>query len=495
MPKRADAFLGIADITINPEGVVGWITDVTFKGLELALQAALEALKKRLLDEITNNIIEWIQGDGKPKFVEDLEGTLEDAKQAAVGDVVQEIGLGRICQPFKARLQINLSPVPRFQQNVSCTLDQIVGNFEDFYNDFEAGGWIGYSEALKPQNNYYGVLINSFEEANSRAQEAADAKSQEIQAGKGFLSVKRCDEWQLTATDKRNGEKIDEPYPVSNLFYFPSPSDPPPKNHAVVSENFVNMQWKCSRDRVTTPGTAIATGLEMSLYSDIGYLESSHELSAYVGAILDAAINRLIKEGVEGVQNLTRPDGSSQSDCADLRTQAARDACEGYNSIRQDAADTASNAQDQLTEQQADLALRITENITESLSDAIAINHELALTTQNLINCQSSRGSSCAQNPDLTTIQNRITQMENEITTTETLISQINQVRRDLLDPDMSRIEKLVRRQILERLGRQLEEKQREAERGLTQARSELERVKNELNQCQNGSSYSCPAP
>lgn len=273
------------------------------------------------MDRIVDETIKWIQGGGDPKFVTDFGGVLEDATQAAVGDVAREVGLGELCTGISpARIKFRLE-TPRFSESVSCTLDDIVGNIERFADSFQSGGFIGYQELLKPHNNRWGVEILTAAEVERRQSKAQDALRQEISTGRGFLSTSQCLEWSLYADFGGGETEVVNVIPVNEAFNFPDPSKPPPVGAP-------GQEWKCTQQRITTPGTAIAEGLERSLYSDLDYIINAQELTAYIGAIFDAAVNRLIKEGVKGVQGL-KPSGSTpQTNCSDSRLDAqTRAAC------------------------------------------------------------------------------------------------------------------------------------------------------------------------
>ncbi|MFH0712323.1 MAG: hypothetical protein V2A55_00465, partial [Candidatus Jorgensenbacteria bacterium] len=176
----------------------------------------LAVLKTRILDVMVDQTINWIGGGGSPKFVTNLGGFLEDVGQAAVGDVAQEIGLGDLCtgiDPVRLRMQLE---TPIFSQRVSCTLDDVVGNIERFADNFQSGGFIGYQELLKPQNNRWGLEIMASSEAERRQAEAQANSSQEISTGGGFLSTKKCLEWEARGIDN-NGKAVSKIYDANNV--------------------------------------------------------------------------------------------------------------------------------------------------------------------------------------------------------------------------------------------------------------------------------------
>jgi len=219
--------------------------------LDVLDKVILQTLKKRLLDMVVDQVIGYIQGEGEPRFITDWQGFFGDIAGAAVGDLAQALGLGFLCSPFslQLRLSIGLSGVDRFKTRFSCTLDQIVGNIENFYEDFRNGGWIALNTSWQPQNNFYGSLLLAWDEQYNATANKLFAAANEVQAGGGFLDVKKCDE---------NGE------------------------------NCVTV----------TPGRALGDLASKAIGSDIDFIVEAEDLGAYIAAIADALINRVIREGV-----------------------------------------------------------------------------------------------------------------------------------------------------------------------------------------------------
>ncbi len=255
---------------------------------EWAQTFVVSSLKKRVLDMLVDQIIQFVQGGGKPRFITDWQGFLSDAASAAAGDAAQLAGLGFLCSPFNLQVQLLLAPVPKFTQQISCTLDQIVENIQGFYNDFRSGSWIAYGEMLKPQNNFYTATLIAESAQNHAAARASAAAFSEGISGNGFFSLKQCDE---------NGR------------------------------NCV----------VTTPGSILGSTVAKAVGSDIDFILSADQIEAYVGAVADALFNRLILaggEGLRGVSTAKAPRGGSvpqtvTGNCAGL-SGAARQNCLNY---------------------------------------------------------------------------------------------------------------------------------------------------------------------
>lgn len=215
---------------------------------EIIRPALLATLKKQVLDVMVDQIITYIQGGGKPKFVSDWKEFAEDAGQVAVGELAKEAELGFLCSPFSLQIQLALLPVETFSQRSDCTLDDIIGNVQAFQDDFRNGGWIAYGSAWQPQNTFYGALLIAAQELENRRGAAALAAVREGLANGGFLSVKDA------------------------------------------------------KGNIVTPGKLLGDLTTKAVGSDIDYIINAQDLGAYVAAIADALINRVIKEGFTGLQ-------------------------------------------------------------------------------------------------------------------------------------------------------------------------------------------------
>src|SRR3989338_7787910 len=102
VPKKAAAVIPVQDMPLwLLITKIAWFNEVEakfdiFKWLQ---KFALSTLKKRVLDVMVDQVVTSIQGGGKPQFVTDWKGFLQDASQAAVGDFAQEFGAGK--KPFQ----------------------------------------------------------------------------------------------------------------------------------------------------------------------------------------------------------------------------------------------------------------------------------------------------------------------------------------------------------------------------------------------------------
>ncbi len=300
--KKAEATLptlDYANLGVALTHLIEYIVDVL-------KEAAIAELKKQILDQLVNQVIQWIQGGGKPKFVTDFDGFLKEAGNNAVGQFAEDLGLEFLCSPFNLQLRFALFPVAKFggSGKYSCTLDTIVANIEDFKNDFRKGGWIAFDQSYEPQNNFYGVLITANMEKNSKIAEATSKAVNEVNQASGFLSSKDCEEDPSSSAPDEDGDG---------------------KKGDILS--------KCT---VTTPGKQIGDLTSRALGSDFDFIVNADGVGQYVAAIADAAINSLIISGAEGLLGAKngRQGQNVQADPCSGLTGRALDACKNYQKTR-----------------------------------------------------------------------------------------------------------------------------------------------------------------
>jgi hypothetical protein len=310
-PHRAEAFLGIADVSITHDPI-GWLEQAGRWLVERALAVALETLKKRLLDTITDQTIAWIQGGDSPQFISDFGSVFDDAADGALGEVVRQSSLGELCDTrLAARLVLSARRPAPFYRQAQCTLTQVVNNVNAFAQDFQNGSWIAYGTLAEPQNNRFGLKLLAAQETILDTEARQQKAALEAQSTGPFTSTKRCTIWTRVVTDGSGnvedrlvagGGNVSSfsGVPWNNNYY--NLNTPPPANPGIEISS-----WQCDPKgiQITDPGTVAQEGANRAVYADIDYIVNSTELTTYLSAILDAVINRLVFEGVNGLRSLT----------------------------------------------------------------------------------------------------------------------------------------------------------------------------------------------
>ena len=273
--------------------VIQWVKEAYQWSKEYIYPALRDAAIKRIMDQITDDTVNWIENGGEPRFVSDWNGFLEDNFSAAVGDVILQTRAAPICSPFKAQVSFMLLPKRTLRQRARCTIEDIGLNLQNFYDDFISGGWLGYSESWAPQNNYFMTAMMVYDEALIAGQKAQTAKAKEAEAGKGFLSVKRkiCEEW-------------DEAFIYQCQLEGSSKAECQGQSNACLKY----------KEEIITPGDAVGEAFRDTVTSDSQWARSAQSA---LSLIVDALINRVVKEGIDYVKDAGQRDQQRQADQQD----------------------------------------------------------------------------------------------------------------------------------------------------------------------------------
>ena len=322
-----------ADVAANVEAATGITGSWTQQLIEYAIKIGTQILKNQLVGRLIQQTIKWVQGGGKPQFITNWKSFLKDAGTSAVDQVLTDIA-PRLCTNFR-------SFVTNYNRNntdngmtgsrdkykpITCTLDQVVQNVKNFYDDFRSGGWLGLSALLLPQNNVWGAIILSHESAVGQAAASVSAASQNASANKGYKGFTKCTNY----TEQTISEKDLSTYtsrkdfvgmgnkgcylqstPVPNCPYNPrDPKQDPrckPNNDRYCDVRLCNPDG----EQLTTPGGFVGEQLNKAVGGTLENIVNADDLSGLVAALVDAAITKLTNLATNGLLGLFS--GSSNS--------------------------------------------------------------------------------------------------------------------------------------------------------------------------------------
>jgi len=376
-----------------------------------AKKIAGQIIMHKILSMLTNQIITWIQGGGKPQFISDFGGFVSDAADQAGGIFVEQfLGAGYLCEPFDIDIKIALLDVQTFPMEAQCTLSDMGKNIENFYNDFSQGGWTEWIALTSPQNNVYGAYAAAVKEKMKKEDKAREAALSEVTTGKGFLSIKECVKGYVigatgsTCNDKNTCESLKSAY----------------------GANFV-----CENEITVTPASVISDVASNVVYQPIKILEDQIAsmasemgvLGPYIIAIGNALTNRVIKEGLAYVQtqgptasdpSTPVPTGSQIPAVSQTPTVAASDKATAESLLTQQKLLNDNLKTELLTQQQSNLGvLQSIKSVRTSLLSFLQTNP-----------CSSQSISSVTA--QINTIDSQITTIQNDISTTNQWIADTN---------------------------------------------------------------------
>lgn len=237
---------------------------------EFGLDTVAFTLANQALNTMASDVIDWINSgfDGNPAFISDLDGYLDNIGDQVFSDFIEGTSLEFLCSPFELPIKLAISSRygNSFRNRVDCTIDDVVANIEDFTENFGEGGWDAWYELTQnPQNNIFGVYLETEIELSKRIAERQGEERQKLNWGEGFLSKEVCE-----------GEGED-------------------------------------RDcKIVTPGSVIEEQLNNTISSGQDRLEVADELNEIVSALANQLISQTLS-GAGGLLGASDSGGSGSS--------------------------------------------------------------------------------------------------------------------------------------------------------------------------------------
>lgn len=363
--------------------------------LEYVLKTLIDSFIDRLIDMFQNQVIAWIQGGGKPKFVTNWKGFFEDVADQAVGETIRTVA-PQLCSNFSPMVTFYFRKPVATQARVACTLTQVANNLERFANNFMAGSWLRYGEVMNPRGNIFGSMIELNDLINEESAKKLDAEVKKVNASQGFKGVEVCTEYETTRTVYEDVvEWVDDPNSTCSGGTVLDPDSPnygqpcePGKVQRVTGTRPIEGgQRYCKHKETMTPGGAVAHSLYSSMNWKVQRIMTAERMQALVSGIIDAAISRTIKFGLVNITGLIRGGGNNRSNPNPSRVDSLGYKLEtDYADLSEDrwvsdAVDTSSNeldsdlsdgeqrvnrAQDNIQNESANSALRNLESAAES---------------------------------------------------------------------------------------------------------------------------------
>jgi len=258
------------------------IFDMLTKLWEIAKKVAIAAIKHHLMKMMVDQIVMWIQGGGKPKFVTNPKEFLWDTVNVAVGDAIWNSDLRWLCYPFHFKLWIlsNYFYQPYYAR---CTLEDIVGNIENFFEDFRNGSWISWRQVyLDPQNSYWGAMLISHDLYLSNFSKEQSKRKNEMLVGDQFLGIKKR-KYDMDSCDDECRERK----------YSDCIADGKDEEECRKESLDSCCQYQ---DITETPGKAISYALFSAQDAPFKEIANADKFEDYAAIIVDALITRLITE-------------------------------------------------------------------------------------------------------------------------------------------------------------------------------------------------------
>lgn len=301
------------------------------------------AVAKNMLQQVTNRTLSWINTgfNGNPFYVRDIDSYLKsvrDEKLASFlqyaptsdpifGNAIRSIVTEQVTGYTDGRLG-QLMNTPEAQE------------YSAFQSDFTQGGWNAF---LNPKNNAIGAYFNAVDTISSQLNTAQQNVQNELTQGEGFLSMKKCAEWDNSSNNidisaypyniafltgesywcatesyslqnKNEISACEGQYPAGSGYddtaLLACKKEATTRYKSALAANCKQgtatsgpapSQPQCTRYETVTPGSVIAQQAAAVTTTNIRQLEQADQINEVLGAFFDQLLNRLFNQGIGGV--------------------------------------------------------------------------------------------------------------------------------------------------------------------------------------------------
>lgn len=310
----------------DPDGVLVQIRAEAEKETkkERCLDKIAKYLATRMLDAITLSTVNWINSGfdgGAPLWLSDPNFFPDIAKEE-INLVTWELtDPDKILQyPFGQAIMTSiLEDLQRdFYAEARFSLNTVLanGSYEEFHEDFSVGGWAGYTDLFRPNNNPFGAYFDAQDHLSRRIEGTSISRAynfrRELEEAGGFLSQRKCivsgtgEDNYIGANDPNEGQfhvpmggQIpDAVYQAAN--YDPEEYIPQTEEQAEIIDTYV-LRSQCTKWKNLTPGGIISDQIKTAVKIPHEELFMVDELNESIGLILDALLTQLVTEGLESL--------------------------------------------------------------------------------------------------------------------------------------------------------------------------------------------------
>lgn len=294
--------------------IAQWVQGEAFKVLR-------DVAVKQIVDGMTNDIIDSIEGGGQPRFIQNYSEFLNESGDIAfnsVNESLKSTGLD-LCAPFRPQLSLYLETTYRNRNTnvLKCRFEDFKENIKNTENFITEGGWVTYDQMFVPSNNYFGQTLLLDLAYQGKLASEKESRQAEIAASKGFTGVRKCID---PADWKEGATKIEPEWDDEKMTYVEK-----------------EVQVECKKWETVTPGSIVAESATEGILKDFAYAEN-------VQSIISALVNTAIKKVFNEAKGLvfgksTTPGGSTYSysggaDQVKEQKETLSDLKDKYESVR-----------------------------------------------------------------------------------------------------------------------------------------------------------------
>lgn len=151
------------DVPASTNQIFSWKTLGTLDFWKKVAEMLVRAAVRQALVATTQQVVNWISADGGNKvgFVGNFEQGLQNELDNRAGEFLGQLSGIDFCGDIGAYLKLNLRmPAGGLRQRAKCSLSAVVSNVQNFYDNFQNGGWEAFLKTnVDIQNNTAGAFL------------------------------------------------------------------------------------------------------------------------------------------------------------------------------------------------------------------------------------------------------------------------------------------------------------------------------------------------
>lgn len=294
------AGMPVIDISAIGTAILNMAKEVAQWALEEASRVIRDQVVKKIVDDLTDQIISSIDNGGAPLFVQNPLGALQRQGDIAFDTFNTYLGSQTgidLCSPFQAQLQVYFQTTYQKQAKYGvparCTYEQFQQAIRRS-NPIERGGWVTFQQAFVPSNNFFGASLLVDQAYMSEVSKKVDQTSNAMNRNLGFSDVKKCTRWmdpisgQLISRESADNKATDQ-----CLATLQGGDD---ETVRACVQNLMD-GW-CDRWETVTPGSVVAEAATKGVLKDFEY-------AANVQSVISALINSVLSKVFKSKDNQT----------------------------------------------------------------------------------------------------------------------------------------------------------------------------------------------
>lgn len=282
------------------------------------LNGVAYAIAHNMLQQMTTRTLNFVNRGfgGNPLYVRDMDSFLKSIRDEKLSTFLQTVPntdpvFGNAIRSAITK-QVTGYTDGRINQAMNTPEAQ---QYEAFQNDFTQGGW---STFLNPKNNALSAYFNAVDTVTTETNTAQQNVKDELGQGNGFLSVKKCVEYETTPPVATGSCSF---IYTGNYASCCTSVGGAATNQAqcraytggyqsttVASTTGTGGAPKCLKTENVTPGKIVADQTAAVTTSSYRQLEQADQINEVLGSFFDQLLSRLFADGLGSVggSNTTR---------------------------------------------------------------------------------------------------------------------------------------------------------------------------------------------